>query len=99
LGEEYPKENCGQCDNCKHPKDYTEAKDEALIVLKAIKELDERFATEYVVQIIIGKLTPQIQMFRHEGLDAFASGNDQEPFFLELAYQTNATGWIIEKRY
>lgn len=81
FGEEYEQENCGQCDNCKHPKEKTEAKDEAIVVLKAIKELDERFATEYVVQIITGKLTPQIQMFRHEGLNAFASGNDREPFF------------------
>jgi len=50
-------------------------------VLKAIRELDERFATDYTVLIITGKLTPQIQMFRHEGLNAFASGNEKEPFF------------------
>lgn len=81
FGEEYENENCGQCDNCKHPKERTEAKDETVVVLKAIKELDERFATDYVVQIIIGKLTPQIQMFRHDGLNAFASGNDKEPYF------------------
>jgi ATP-dependent DNA helicase RecQ len=81
FGEEYEKENCGHCDNCKHPKERVEAKDEAVIVLKAIKELNERFATEYVVQIVSGKLTPQIQMFRHEGLAAFASGNDQDAHF------------------
>ncbi len=81
FGEEYEKENCGQCDNCKHPKERLEAKDEAVIVLKAIKALDERFATDYVVQIISGKLTPQIQMFRHDSLDAFASGNDRDAHF------------------
>lgn len=81
FGEEYEKENCGQCDNCKHPKERIEAKDEAVIVLKAIRELDERFATEYVVQIISGKLTPQIQMFRHDSLQAFASGNDRDNHF------------------
>lgn len=81
FGEEYEKENCGQCDNCKHPKERIEAKDEAVIVLKAIKELDERFATDYVVQIISGKLTPQIQMFRHDSLNAFASGNDRDNHF------------------
>ena len=81
FGEEYEKENCGQCDNCKHPKERVEAKDETIIVLKAIKELDERFATDYVVQIISGKLTPQIQMFRHDGLNAFASGNDRDAHF------------------
>jgi len=81
FGEEYTTENCGQCDNCKHPKEKVEAKDEAVIVLKAIKELDERFATDYVVQIISGKLTPQIKMFRHDGIAAFASGNEKESHF------------------
>jgi ATP-dependent DNA helicase RecQ len=81
FGEEFEKENCGQCDNCKHPKERVETKDETVIVLKAIKELDERFATNYVVQIVSGKLTPQIQMFRHDGLAAFASGNDRDAHF------------------
>ncbi len=81
FGEEYEKENCGHCDNCKHPKERVEAKDEVVIALKAIKALDERFATDYVVQIISGKLTPQIQMFRHDVLDAFASGNDKDNHF------------------
>ena len=74
-------ENCGHCDNCKHPKERVEAKDEAVNALKVIKALDERFATEYIVQILIGKLTPQIQMFRHDGLDVFASGNEKDSHF------------------
>jgi ATP-dependent DNA helicase RecQ len=81
FGEEYTQENCGQCDNCKHPKEKIEAKEEAALVLKAIRQLDERFATEYVVQIITGKLTPQITLFRHEGLEVFASGNNKDAFF------------------
>lgn len=81
FGEEYEKENCGECDNCKHPKEKVEAKDEALIALKAIKALDERFAAEYIVTILTGRLTPQIQMFRHDGLDIFASGNEKDILF------------------
>lgn len=81
FGEEFVTENCGECDNCRHPKEKVEAKDEVVIVLKAIKALDERFATDYVVQIITGKLTPQIKMFRHDGIAAFASGNTKENHF------------------
>jgi ATP-dependent DNA helicase RecQ len=81
FGETYETKNCGQCDNCKHPKEQIEAKQEAQLVLKAIQQLDERFATEYIVHILTGKLTPQITMFRHEGIDAFASGNDKDAFF------------------
>ncbi|MDE3248179.1 MAG: DNA helicase RecQ [Bacteroidota bacterium] len=77
FGESYTVENCGSCDNCLHPKERVEAKEDAVKVLKVVKVLDERFATDYTVNIISGKLTPQIQMFRHDGLAEFAIGNDQ----------------------
>src|SRR4026208_2505013 len=47
FGEEYGNSNCGNCDNCLNPKETIEAKDSAVIVLKAIKALEERFATDY----------------------------------------------------
>ncbi len=81
FGEVYEQENCGECDNCKHPKEKLEVQKEAITVLKAIKDLDQRFATDYVINIISGKLTPQIQMFRHEGIPSFASGNDKDNHF------------------
>ncbi|MBX3254762.1 MAG: DNA helicase RecQ [Chitinophagaceae bacterium] len=77
FGEEYTADNCGQCDNCLHPKERVEAKDDVMKVMKVIKKLDERFATDYVVNMIIGRLTPQINMYRHGGLPEFATGNDQ----------------------
>jgi ATP-dependent DNA helicase RecQ len=81
FGEEYEKEKCGNCDNCKHPKEKIEAKDEVVKAIKVIKKLDERFATEYVIRIITGHLTPQIQMFRHEGIDEFGIGKDKPEHF------------------
>lgn len=74
FGEEYKKENCGNCDNCKNPKEKLEVKDSIKITLDAIKELDERFGIEYVVNIILGKATPQIHTFRHDKLKSFGAG-------------------------
>jgi ATP-dependent DNA helicase RecQ len=97
FGEEYEQENCGYCDNCKHPKEKVEAKEEAVIALKAIKALDERFATDYVVNIIIGRMTPQNQMFRHDGLDVFASGNDKDShFWNSLIRQLILEGMLVK---
>jgi ATP-dependent DNA helicase RecQ len=76
FGEEYTTENCGNCDNCLHPKERVEAKDNAVKVL-----LDERFATSYTVNILTGKLTPQIHMFRHEGIAEFGIGKDEPEHF------------------
>jgi ATP-dependent DNA helicase RecQ len=77
FGEEYTQENCQNCDNCLHPKERVEAKDNAVKVLKVVKALDERFATDYTVTIVSGKLTPQNKMYRHDALPEFAIGNDQ----------------------
>lgn len=81
FGEVYEKENCGSCDNCLHPKEKIEVKQQVVQALKAIQELDERFATEYVINIIIGKLTPQVKMFRHEGLSYFGVGKEKDTLF------------------
>jgi ATP-dependent DNA helicase RecQ len=77
FGEEYSQINCKNCDNCLHPKEHIEAKDNAIKVLKVIKTLDERFATDYTITILAGKLTPQNKMYRHDGLYEFGIGNDQ----------------------
>jgi ATP-dependent DNA helicase RecQ len=74
FGEEYKKENCGNCDNCRNPKEKLEVKDSIKITLDAIKELDERFGIDYVVNVILGKANPQIHTFRHDKLKSFGAG-------------------------
>ncbi len=81
FGEDWNVQNCGNCDNCKHPKEKIEAKQEVVKVLKVVKALDERFTTEYVINVVMGKNTPQITMFRHEGLPEFGIGKEQESHF------------------
>jgi ATP-dependent DNA helicase RecQ len=81
FGEKYNDENCGKCDNCVHPKERIEATGNAQKLLKTIKALDECFAADYVVNIIIGRLIPQIKMYRHDELDVFASGNDEPDYY------------------
>ena len=82
FGENYDdKKSCGHCDNCLNPKEKVEAKDNAVLVLKTIKALNERFPVEYVLLVLIGKATPAVKMYRHDALDVFARGNDQEPHY------------------
>jgi ATP-dependent DNA helicase RecQ len=77
FGEEYTDKNCGNCDNCRNPREFVEAKDNVVKVMKVIRVLDERFATDYTVNIVIGRLTPKTAMFRHEGLAEFGIGRDE----------------------
>jgi len=82
FGEKYDQDNCGgKCDNCKNPKELVEAKPEALIALNAIKALEERFPITYIIPMIIGKLNPQIKMYRHEEMPVFGSGKEKDEHF------------------
>ena len=98
FGEEYDdKKSCGHCDNCLNPKEKIEAKDEAVIVLKIIKALEERYPVEYVLLILTGKATPQVKMYRHDELDTFAAGNDKEPhYWNSLIRQMLLSGFIAK---
>jgi ATP-dependent DNA helicase RecQ len=76
FGETYTEENCQNCDNCLHPRERIEARDSAVKVLRVVKSLDERFSTEYVVQMLTGSQSSQIQMYRHDQSDVFGLGRE-----------------------
>jgi ATP-dependent DNA helicase RecQ len=78
FGEDWDTPNCGNCDNCRHPKEKIEAKEDVVKVLKVVKALDERFVTDYIVNVVMGKLTPQISIYRHDALPVFGIGKDKE---------------------
>jgi ATP-dependent DNA helicase RecQ len=81
FGEAYTEEACGNCDNCKNPKEKIQAKDNAVKVLKVVKALDERFPTDYLLYVITGRMTAQVQMYRHDGLPEFGIGKDEQDYY------------------
>lgn len=81
FGEEWNEENCGNCDNCLHPKEKVDAKLSAVKVLKTVKALDERFPTDYLVKVIMGRITPQITMYRHDKLPVFGIGKEEDDLY------------------
>ena len=76
FGEEYDKDNCGNCDNCLHPKTKIEGKDALLVVLQAVAALKEDFRTDYVIDFVEGKDTNDIVAHKHDQLEEFGSGED-----------------------
>lgn len=81
FGEDWDTHNCKNCDNCHSKKEKIEAEKEVINVLTVIKSLGEKFVTDYVINIILGKLTPQITMFRHDQLPQFGSGKGRDTMF------------------
>lgn len=78
FGETYTKDNCGNCDNCLHPKTQIEAKDQLVTVLNAILAVKENFRADYIIDFIIGKETDEIVAHHHEELENFGAGADDD---------------------
>jgi len=97
FGEDWEDKNCGKCDNCLHPKEKLEAKEQLVKLLQVIQALDERFVADYVVQIITGEFTPQIGLYRHEKLSVFGIGKENDDLFWNSLVRQAMLEKIIEK--
>ena len=79
FGEQYDKDNCGNCDNCLHPGTKIDARNQLVIALKAILAIKENFRSDYVIDFITGRDTNEIVAHKHQDLDEFGSGEDEDP--------------------
>ena len=78
FGEEYTEENCGNCDNCLNPKKQVEAQELLCAVIEAIIAVKENFKADYIIDILQGKETSEVQAHLHEDLEVFGSGMGEE---------------------
>ena len=79
FGEEYPKDNCGMCDNCVHPKQRIDAEKQLAIVLRAVGVLKENFKQEYLIDFVKGRATDDIRIHHHDELEEFGEGENEDP--------------------
>ena len=98
FGETYTKDNCGNCDNCLHPKTQIEAKDQLVTVLNAILAVKENFRADYIIDFIIGKETDEIVAHHHEELENFGAGaDDDEKIWNPVIRQALIAGYLFKE--
>ncbi|MCD4697973.1 MAG: DNA helicase RecQ [Bacteroidales bacterium] len=78
FGEGYTKDSCGACDNCLHPKEKFEGKDDIKIALEAVIEVKQLFKANHIVNVLIGKNSATIKSFKHNKTKAFGRGMDHD---------------------
>ena len=94
FGEEYTQSDCGNCDNCRHPKVRVEAKDEFCAVLEAILALKEKRKTDYVTKLLLGK---PLEDIKDESLELYGSESSAEPKFIHSVINQGVIEGYIEK--
>ena len=78
FGEEYMEENCGNCDNCLNPKKQVEAQELLCAVIETIIAVKENFKADYIIDVLQGRETSEVQAHLHEDLEVFGSGMGEE---------------------
>ena len=81
FGEEYKQDNCGMCDNCLHPKEQFEGAEYLKMVINAVKQTQERFEINHLVNFITGKKNQNIKSYGHDQLSGFGTGVEESEFF------------------
>lgn len=84
FGEEYTKEDCGNCDNCLNPKDEFEGKDYLVTAMKVIKEVKQKYKINHIVNILAGVQNAAIKSFKHNELKTFAIGKEKDVKFWSM---------------
>ena len=98
FGEEYCEDNCGNCDNCLHPKVKVDASEELRAAIETILLLKEKFKIEYVVTVLQGNATAEVKSYRHdEELETFGVLQDCDEKFLSAVIRQSIIAGYLSK--
>lgn len=95
FGENYEEDNCGNCDNCLHPKKKVEAKENLMLVLETIIDVKENFKADYIIDILRGNEAEAVLAHKHDELEEFGAGADvEEKVWNAIINQALLAGYI-----
>ncbi|WBO86646.1 MULTISPECIES: DNA helicase RecQ [Hymenobacter] len=96
FGETYPTD-CGFCDNCKHPKERFEAKDEVAMALKAVVQTEQRFGLDHIGTVLMGMNNAHVESYGHNGLPIYGQGKHKDAQFWHSLLRQCLIFGLLEK--
>ncbi|WP_223648334.1 DNA helicase RecQ [Hymenobacter psoromatis] len=67
-------QDCGFCDNCRHPKEKFDGTAHVALALRAVVQTEARFGLDHVAQVLLGLSNPHIESYGHTGLPVYGQG-------------------------
>ena len=97
FGEEYPEDNCCNCDNCLNPNKQVEAQDSLCAVIETIIAVKENFKQDYIIDVLLGKETSEVLAHKHDELEVFGSGmGEDERLWNSVIRQALIAGYLTK---
>lgn len=88
--------NCSQCDNCLNPVDTWDATQAAQMALSCVYRTGQRFGVAHLVDVLLGKMTPRVEQFRHNQLSTFAIGKELSQQQWSSVFRQLVAGGFLE---
>jgi len=73
FGEKYHAP-CHNCDNCLEPITTWDGKIAAQMALSCVYRTGQRFGVKHLIDVLLGKLSPQVERFHHDKVSTFGIG-------------------------
>ena len=88
---------CEHCDNCLHPKEEIEGKDNVVKALSLILAVKEKFKAGHIANILAGNATSSVKSYRHHHIPEFGSGSDRDVKFWNAVLRQSLVAQFITK--
>ncbi len=97
FGEDYTEDNCGNCDNCCHPKPKVEVREQMCMALSALRDIGDKFKIDYLVSMLTGKMTAMIKSYGHNKSEWFGAGAEKDARFWNAVIRQALIMGLIDK--
>ena len=100
FGEEFDGvngEGADMDDNSRNPKSQKEAKDQVVLLLKAVQETKQVYKAKEIVLTLLGKVNALLKSYKTDTLSVFASGKEfDDKYWMALIRQVLVSGLIAK---
>jgi ATP-dependent DNA helicase RecQ len=97
FGEEFTEENCGMCDNCNHPRERFDGTDFVKLVIRTVRQTNERFGLNHLVHVIRGVEDEYVKSYSHSDLEVYGKGADEDADFWKSVIRQTLIYQLLEK--
>ena len=98
FGEEFDESKCNEmCDNCRHPKEKFEAKEDLELALECVLEIKEKHKIKDVINVLMGILTATAKTYKQNVLETWGKGIDHDKddkFWMSRLRQAVVNGFL-----
>ncbi len=90
-------DECGNCDNCLHPKERFEGKKYVTLALETIVEMKDKFKAELIAEVLVGSENSEIKAYKLDKLKNYGAGKEKDSKFWTSVLRQCLLSKLVDK--